>query len=153
MGGTNTALEATLQFLVTQTTNNITKIELFSTGGSLGASNNVNSANFSVPASYLGIGLHPFYAVVTKSDGKQYRTDTKWIRIIGAETPFNISVITPTPTLAWPATAGRGYQILSATNITNAFTLRGGITPTNSSAVWTETNSSAKVRFYRVKTP
>ena len=153
MGGTNTALEATLQFLVTQTTNNITKIELFSTGGSLGASNNVNSANFSIPASYLGIGLHPFYAVVTKSDGKQYRTDTKWIRIVGTELPFNISVITPTPTLAWPATAGRGYQILSATNITNAFTLRGGVTPTNSSAIWFETNSSSKERFYRVKTP
>ena len=153
MGGDNTALEATLQFLVTQTTNNITKIELFSTGGSLGASNNVSSANFSIPASYLGIGLHPFYAVVTKSDGKQFRTDTKWIRIIGAETPFNILVITPTPTLAWPATAGRGYQILSATSITNGFTLRGGVTPTNSSAVWSETNSSSKERFYRVKTP
>ncbi len=153
IGGTNTASEATLQFLVTQTTNNITKIELFSTGGSIGASNNVSSANFSIPAMYLGIGLHPFYAVVTKSDGKQYRTETKWIRIVGTETPFIISVINPTPTLAWPATAGRGYQILSATNITNAFTLRGGVTPTNSSALWSETNSSSKVRFYRVKTP
>ena len=153
MGGANTALEATLQFLVTQTTNNITKIELFSTGGSLGVSNNVSSATFSVAASYLGIGLHPFYAVVTKSDGKQYRTYTKWIRIVGEETPFSISVLDPTPTLIWPATAGRGYQILSATNITNGFTLRSGVTPTNSSALWSETNNSSQQRYYRVKTP
>ena len=153
LGGTNTALEATLEFAVAANTNNIVKIELFSTGGSLGASNSVNSATFAVPASYLQVGLHPFYAVVTRNDGKQYRTDTKWIRIVGAESPFPVSVVSPIPTLTWPATAGRGYSILSATDVTAPFTLRGGVLPTNSIGWWSETNSSAVRRFYRVTTP
>ena len=153
MGGTNTALEATMQFVAVANTNNITKIEFFSTGGSLAVSNNSSTASFSIAASYLGIGLHPFYAVATKSDGKQYRTDTKWIRIVGEELPFNVTALNALPTLSWPASAGRGYQILSATNLTNSFTLRGGVTPTNSDALWSETNNSSGLRFYRVKTP
>jgi uncharacterized protein (TIGR03790 family) len=153
MGDTNTALEATLQFAVAATTNNITQIELFSTGGTLGVSNNVTSTTFAVPAAHLGIGRHPFYAVVTRSDGRQYRTRMLWLRIVGTEAPFPVSVLDAAPTLAWPATAGRSYQILSATNVTNGFILRGGLTPTNSIGLWAETNNSAPQRFYRVKTP
>lgn len=153
LGGTNTALETTLQFAVGVSTNNITKIELFSTGGSLGASNNVTSTTFAIPASYLGIGLHPFYAVVTRNDGKQYRTDTKWFRIIGAETAFPVTALNATPLLTWPATAGRSYQILSTTNLANAFTVRASVVPTNSTGLWLEPDSSATRRFYRVKTP
>jgi len=153
LGDTNIALEATLQFAVAAETNNITKIELFSTGGSLGASNNVASATFSVPASFLQPGQHPFYAMVTRSDGKQYRTDTRWIRIVGPEAPFKIAVHDPTPLLSWPATAGRGYSILSATNVTSGFTLRGNVIPTNSTGWWAETNNSAGERFYQVTTP
>ncbi len=153
LGGTNTALEATLQFAVVANTNNIAKIELFSTGGSLGASNNVDSAAFAIAASYLGIGLHPFYALVTRSDGQQYRTDTKWLRVVGAEPPFTVSVLAPAPTLTWPASAGRPYQILSATEATNIFTSRAGVTPTNSTGRWSETNNTAPQRYYRVKTP
>ena len=153
LGGTNTALEATLQFAVVAHTNNITKIELFSTGGSLGASNNVTSTTFAIPASDLGLGLHPFYALVTRSDGKQYRTDTKWIRIVGAESPFNVSVLGPAPTLTWPASAGRPYEVLSATNVTHTFTPRAAVTPTNSTGLWSETNNTAPQRYYRVKTP
>lgn len=153
LGGTNMALEAMLQFAVAVNTNNITKIELFSTGGSLGASNNVTSTTFAIPASHLGIGLHPFYAMITRNDGKQYRTDTKWFRVIGAEPPFKVTALNATPLLNWPATAGRSYQILSATNLANAFSLRAGVTPTNSTGLWLETNSSSVRRFYRVKTP
>jgi hypothetical protein len=152
-GGTNTALEATLQFAVVVNTNNITKIELFSTGGSLGASNNVDSATFAIPASYLGIGLHPFHALVTRSDGQQFRTDTKWLRIVGAEPPFAVSVVGPAPTLTWPASAGRPYQILSATEATNTFTPRAAVTPTNSTGRWSETNNTSPQRYYRVQTP
>lgn len=153
LGGTNTALEATLQFAVVVNTNNITRIELFSTGGSLGASNNVASTTFAIPASYLGIGLHPFYAVATRNDGKQYRTDTKWFRIIGAELPFKVAALNATPLLSWPATAGRSYQILSTTNLANAFSLRAVVTPTNATGLWAETNNASVRRFYRVKTP
>ncbi len=151
VGGTNTALEATLQFSVVANTNNITSIELFSTGGSLGAATNQSSVVFGVPGSFLGIGLHPFYAAVTRADGRQYRTDTKWIRIIGPEVPFPLSVAGPAPTLAWPATAGRSYNVLAASNLTNSFGLWATVTPTNCAGVWTETNGPAGQRFYRVR--
>ncbi len=153
VGDTNTALEATLQFAVTANTNSITKIELFSTGGSLGASNNVTTTTFSVAASYLGIGRHPFYAVVTRNDGKQYRTETLWLRIVGADAPFKVMALDATPTLTWPAAAGRAYSILSATSVAELYTLRGGVVPTNSFGVWSETNNAAGQRFYRVRTP
>ena len=88
LGGTNTALEATLQFSVVANTNNISKIELFSTGGSLASVLNQSNAVFSVAGTNLGLGLHPFYAIVTASSGKQYRTETKWIRLVGAGLAF-----------------------------------------------------------------
>lgn len=153
VGDTNTALEATIQLAVAANTNSIAKIELFSTGGLLGASNNVNSTTFSVTASYLGIGRHPFYAMVTRSDGTRYRTETLWLRVVGADAPFVVSALDPIPTLAWPAAAGRSYSILSATNVTGSFTLRGGVVPTNSVGLWSETNNSAGQRYYRVRTP
>ena len=43
-----------------------------------------SNAVFSVAGTNLGLGLHPFYALVTASSGKQYRTETKWIRLVGA---------------------------------------------------------------------
>jgi hypothetical protein len=153
LGGTNTALEATLQFQVVANTNTISRIELFSTGGSWGVVSNLQTANFSIAATNLGIGMHPFYALVTRNDNKQYRTDTKWIRIIGGdgEVPFALTVISSTPTLTWPATAGRRYEILSTTNVTNTFTLRDAVVPTNSLGIWSETNNSWPQRFYRAR--
>jgi len=152
VGETNIALEATLKFAVVANTNNITKIELFSTGGTLEVSNNVSATTFSVAATNLGIGLHPFYALVTRADNKQYRTETKWIRVIGAEAPFPLSVVDAAPTLAWPATAGRRYEVLSTSNVADTFLLRDAVTPTNSQGQWSETNNSAPQRFYRVRT-
>ncbi len=151
MGDTNTALEATLQFLVVANTNTISKIEFFTTGGLLATSNSVSSAVFSVAATNLGIGLHPFYAIVTRNDNKQYRTETKWIRIIGAESPFTLTVSGSAPTLTWSATAGRRYEILSSVNVTSTYTLRDATTPTNSLGIWSETNNSAPQRFYRAR--
>jgi hypothetical protein len=87
---TNTALEATAQFSIVANTSNISRIELFSTGGALTNVTSQPSAVLSVAATNLGIGLHPFYALVTRADGKQYRTETKWIRILGAEPPLRV---------------------------------------------------------------
>ena len=151
-GDTKATLEAALKFSVVSNTNNITKIELFSTGGTLAASNGVSATTFSIAATNLGIGLHPFAALVTREDNKQYRTETKWIRIIGAEAPFPLSVVGAAPTLAWPATAGRRYEVLSTVNVTDTFLLRDAVTPTNSQGQWSETNNSAPQRFYRVRT-
>jgi hypothetical protein len=151
VGGANTALETMLQLSVAANTNTITKIELFSTGGSLASFTSQSNATFLVGGTNLGLGLHPFYAVVTRQDGKQYRTETKWIRFVGPEEPFSVLISNPPPTLFWTATAGRSYDILSATNITDAFQLRDVVVPSNSAPQWIETNSSDPQRFYRVR--
>jgi uncharacterized lipoprotein YmbA len=150
-GGSNTWVGATLQFSVTANTNNIAAIELLSTGGSLGSVANQSTAIFSVAGTNLDVGLHPFYAVVTASNGKQYRTQTTWIRLVNTESPFPVSLTAPPPVLSWPATVGNSYDILTTTNITNAFQLSTTLTPSNSPAVWTDTNPSAPQRFYRVR--
>jgi uncharacterized protein (TIGR03790 family) len=152
LGDTNTALEATLQFSVVANTNNISKIELFSTGGSRAIVLNQSNAVFSVGGTSLGRGLHPFYAIVTANDGRQYRTETKWIRLVGADSPFPVSLAAPPPKLAWPAAAGRSYDILSTTSLGAAFQASASLTPSNSAAQWTDTNAAVPPRFYRVRT-
>jgi hypothetical protein len=152
-GASNTVLNFTLLFSVAANTNTISTIELFTTGGSVGVVSNLSSATFAVAATNLGIGLHPFYAMVTRSDGKQYRTETKWIRIGGAEPPFWLTMTAPPPTIAWPATAGRLYQVLNATNVTDTFQLRAAVTPSNFAGLWMETITGAPQKFYRVYAP
>ena len=97
--------------------------------------------------------LHPFYAVVTASSGKQYRTETKWVRLVGRDAPIPVSIfVLSPPRLVWPATAGRSYDILSATNVNNAFQTTATVIPSNSAAQWIDTNPPATRRFYRVRT-
>jgi len=152
-GASNTVLNFTLLFSVTANTNTISAIELFTTGGSAGVVSNLSSATFTVAATNLGVGLHPFYAIVTRNDGKQYRTETKWIRIGGAEPPFRLTMTALPPTITWPASAGRLYQVLNATNITGTFQLRVAVTPSNSFGLWMETITGAPQQFYRVYAP
>ena len=151
IGGSNTWLGTMLQFSVLANCDNVTNIELFSTGGSLGSVANLSSATFSVASASLGLGLHPFYALVTANGGQQYRTETKWIRLISSDPPFSVSLKTPPPALSWPATAGRSYDILTATNLSNAFLVNASLIPSNSSGQWTDTNPPAPKRFYRVR--
>lgn len=152
-GASNTVLNFTLLFSVVANTNAISSIELFSTGGSMGAVSNASSATFAVAATNLGIGLHPFYAVVTRSDGKSYRTETQWIRIGASEPPFALSMTAPPPAIFWPATAGRLYQVLSATNVTDAFQLRDAVTPSNATGLWIDTITGVPQQFYRLYAP
>ncbi len=152
-GASNTVVNFTLLFSVAANTNTISQIELFTTGGSAGVVSNLSSATFAVAATNLGVGLHPFYAVVTRSDGKQYRTETKWIRIGGSEPPFGLTLTGPPPVIGWPATAGRLYEVLSATNITDMFQLRASVTPSNSPGLWIDTITGAPQQFYRVLAP
>jgi len=152
-GGSNVAVEAALQFAVVANTGNIARIELFSTGGLLATVTNQSTASFSVAGTNLDLGLHPFYAVITATDSKQYRTETKFIRLIGDESPFLIKLIGPPPfLLSWPAIAGRSYDVLSANVITNAFLLRDSVIPTNFGIYqWLEDNPYSPERFYRVR--
>ena len=152
LGGSNTALEATLRFGVSANMNNISKIELFSTGGSLGSVLNQSNATFAISAINLGIGLHPFYAIITDTNGNQFRTGAQWLRIIGTEAPFPIALQSPPPTLTWPATAGRSYDVLTATNILAGFQPTATLVPSNSAAQWIDTDSPATQRFYRIRT-
>ena len=149
--GSNTAVEATIQFSVVANTNNVSRIELFSTGGSLGVVSNQSSASFFVAGTNLNIGLHPFYAFVTRSDGKQYRTETKWIRLVGNESPFPLSIAAPPPAIAWPAVAGRRYDVLSADIVTNSFQMRETVVPATAAGQWTDTNAAPTQRYYRVR--
>lgn len=149
-GGTNSDIGSTLQFSVVA--NSISKIELFSTGGSLGSVLGQLSATFSVAGTNLGIGLHPFYAIITGTTGGQYRTQTIWVRLLGTEPAFRVAISAPPPTLTWPATAGRMYDILSTTNLAVPFQLRDSVTVSNSLGQWAETNVSSATRFYRIRT-
>lgn len=151
-GGSNTDIGATLQFSVTASTGNILKTELFSTGGLLSCVSNQQTAYFSVAGTNLGIGLHPFYAVVTNTSGDQYRTATTCIRLIGPEPPISVSVSYPPTTLQWAATAGRSYDILVATNLPGPFQTNATLTPSNSTAIWVDTNLAPAPKFYRVET-
>ncbi len=93
----NTALNATLtpvnlpdpapvagtyQIQVTANTNNVSAIRLYSTGGLLGTVNNQSSATFNITGASLGIGRHPFYAIVEYTSGLQYRTEPHQVRFV-----------------------------------------------------------------------
>jgi uncharacterized protein (TIGR03790 family) len=151
VGSSNTAVETTLQFSVIANTNTISRIDLFSTGGLIGSVANQSNATFSVVGNSLGIGLHPFYAVVTRTDGKQYRTETKWIRLITGEPPFPLSIAAPPITISWPASVGRSYDILCATNVLGPYLLQDTVVASNAVAQWAETNANGAQRFYRVR--
>ncbi len=151
-GGATTDIGATLQFSVIANTSNVTAIELFSTGGSLGSASNQAAAFFSVAGTNLGLGLHPFYAIVTDGAGNQCRAGTTWIRLIGPEPSFAISVDYPPITLSWSCTAGRSYDVLMATNILGPFQIAAALTPSNSVGAWVDTNASVVERFYRIET-
>ena len=151
-GGTNSFVGNTLQFSVIANTNNVSKIELFATGGSLGSVLGQSNAVFNVAGTNLGVGLHPFYAIVTTVTGKQYRTQTIWVRLFETEPPFPVSISTPPLKLTWPASPGKTYNILSTTNLVIPFQIRDSVTVSNSFGQWAETNATSRQRFYRLQT-
>jgi hypothetical protein len=151
-GGTNSFVGTTLQFSVVANTNNVSRIELFSTGGSLGSVLGQPSASFNLAGTSVGTGVHPFYAIVTTATGKQYRTDTKRIQLFATEPPFPISISNPPLRLTWPATPGKTYDILGSSDLTVPFSLRDSVTVSNSLGQWTDTNTGAMQRFYRLRT-
>ena len=74
------ATSGNYQIAVTANTNNIANITLYSTGGALGAVSNQTSANIVVSGATLGVGRHPFYAIIQDTLGRRYRSETRWIR-------------------------------------------------------------------------
>jgi hypothetical protein len=149
---TNASVNSVLQFSIGANIGSISKIELFSTGGALSNVTGQSSALFSVAGTQLGLGLHPFYAVITAVGGQQYRTETRSIRLVGAQSPFAVSVSASPVTLHWPAVPGQRYEILSTTNLSGTFEVRADLTISNAAGQWVETNISVPQRFYRIRT-
>jgi uncharacterized protein (TIGR03790 family) len=148
LAGTSATLDMPLQFAVAANVTNIFRIELFSTGGSISVVTNEPSAVITVPSAMLGLGLHPFYALVTDSLGNQYRTETVLIRLVPS---FTISLTGPTPTLSWPAIPGQQYDVMATTKLVTPFQIVTSITATGPSAQWPIPATTAAATFYRVR--
>jgi uncharacterized protein (TIGR03790 family) len=146
--GTNVTLETPLQFEVSSSISNISRIELFSTGGSIGITSNQPNAVIAAPSAMLGLGLHPFYALVSDTAGHQYRTQTVWIRLIHS---FQLTIISSPPTLSWPTLVGQEYEILMTTNLSSPAHVLASITASNSVTVWPIPATAAFTSFYRVR--
>jgi hypothetical protein len=140
------ATNGNLLFAVAANATNIAQIELFSTGGLLTATNNQAAAQLAAPQATLGTGLHPFYAVVTDSNGHEYQTPTIWEQVPALQ----LSVLGPSRELIWPAIAGRQYSVLAATNLLGAFQVVGAVLATNAQAQWTIPLAINGAVFYRV---
>jgi hypothetical protein len=148
LAGTNATLDMPLQFSITASTNDISRIELFSTGGSIGVVSNLQTAVFTAPSGLLGLGLHPFYALVTDTPGHRYQTQTVWIRLVPS---FGLS-ISPNPlTLSWEAIPGQRYEVLATTNITTGFKPVASVTAASTLAQWPISAPGGPAGFYRVQ--
>ncbi len=147
LAGTNATLDMSLQFTVSANANNISSIELFSTGGSVGVVSNQSSAVLTVPLASLGLGSHPFYAVVTDINGNQYQTPTDWIRVIPS---FTVGISGLPLTLSWQAIPGLGYNILATTNLSSAFYTVASVVASNTLIQWPIPDPVGSASFYRV---
>jgi uncharacterized protein (TIGR03790 family) len=145
--GTNATIDMLLQFAVTANASNISRLELFSTGGSVGVMSNQAAAVFTVPSAMLGLGLHPFYALVTDTTGKQYQTETDWIRLIPS---FMLSISAAPLQLSWAATPGQRYNILATTNIASTFQTVTSVIASNTLVQWPIPVPAGTASFYRV---
>ena len=80
--GPTAPVQGTYHVQVDANTNAVSAISLYSTGGLLSTVANQSTATFTFPASNLGAGLHPFYALVQATSGQQYRTAVQWVRLV-----------------------------------------------------------------------
>jgi len=145
-GALGAATNGNLLFDVAANAANIVQIELFSTGGSVALATNQAAAELAASAATLGVGLHPFYAVVMDANGHQYQTPTLWEQIPALQ----LSIIGPPQALTWPAIAGRQYSVLTATNLSGPWQAVTNLLATNAQAHWTITAPSSGQLFYQV---
>jgi hypothetical protein len=135
-----------LTFGIAANATNIAQIELFSTGGSVALATNQAAAELAASAATLGVGLHPFYAVVTDAQGHQYQTPTVWQQIPALQ----LTVLGAPQALSWPAIAGRQYSVLAATHLEGTFQTVSTILATNAQAQWPLPAPPAAASFYQV---
>jgi hypothetical protein len=147
IGATNVGLGPPLIINVAANTNNISTIELFGSGGSFGVVSNQAATTFTVSTALLGLGLHPFYAVVTDTSGEQFRTQTIWLRVVPS---IQLSITGPPLVLSWAAVPGNSYDVLASTDLLGGFQKIGTVTAAGTTAQWPVSSSTAQA-FYRVR--
>ncbi|MGO8697713.1 MAG: TIGR03790 family protein [Limisphaerales bacterium] len=135
-----------LSFAVVANATNIARIELFSTGGLVAAATNLSTVELLARTAILGAGQHPFSALVTDADGRQYQTATIWEQLPALQ----ISLAGPAQTLSWTAISGRQYNISTTTNLASPFQPAGTVLATNGRAQWPIPAPQAGAAFYRV---
>jgi uncharacterized protein (TIGR03790 family) len=151
--GPLTQLSVTQRWAVHAHPAEVSHIELFTTAGLWARIPDTNAAVFEVPGPWLGPGLHPFYAVVTWQDGRQYRTETQWVRVVADDfsaAPIRLEIQGPPWQVRWPAVVGKTYTLWTTTNLALPFLPHASWTATNAPAVWDEPDPSPPSRFYRV---
>lgn len=145
--GTNLTIDTPLVFSVSANTNDIAQIQLFSTGGVIGLVTNQQTANFQVPTGLLGVGLHPFYAVVTDASGSRFRTRTVAIRVIPS---FSLSISSQPLALSWTSIPGLSYEILSSSSLAGPFVQAGALLASGTNAQWAVPTLQNQA-FFRVR--
>ena len=80
--GSTGSINGTYHVQVTSSAGQVNTIQLYSTGGMITQATNQSAATFTVNGFNLGAGLHPFYAVIKDGNGKAFRTDTRWVRLV-----------------------------------------------------------------------
>ena len=150
VGGSNTALRATLQFRMAASGATISRLDLYGTGGLLATSTSPQ-ATFSIPAAQLGLGLHPIYGIAIAGTGQKFRTAPIYIRIIDYTPSFALTASTDPGLISWPSSPGLTYTILASTNLTQPFLPVGTLSPTNDTATWQPIPPASATSFYRVR--
>jgi len=145
--GTNVTTDVPLTLSVSANSNNIAAIALFSTGGLIGTVSNQQTASFSVPTSWLGVGLHPFYALVTDPQGNQFRTPTLTLRILPS---FALTISSMPLMLSWASLPGLSYDILASHDLTSGFQKVDTIIASGTSTSWAIPLVGTQ-SFYRVR--
>ena len=95
----------------------------------------------------MGLGLHPFYALVTDTNGNRYQTPTVGIRLIPS---FTLSISLAPLQLSWSAMPGLRYDVLATTNLSAAFQTVTSLVASNTIIHWPIPTSSVAASFYRV---
>jgi uncharacterized protein (TIGR03790 family) len=135
-----------LLFAISANAPDITRIELFSTGGTVAVATNQSTVELPARTAILGVGQHPFSAVVTDVNGRQYQTATIWEQLPALQA----SITGPPQTLSWTAIAGRQYNISMTTNLADPFQPADTVLATNTQGRWPIPAPLAGAAFYRL---
>jgi uncharacterized protein (TIGR03790 family) len=126
----------------------VSRIDLYSTGGRIGFVTNRSTFEFPVPTTALGEGLHPFYATITDSQGNSYRTETLMVRLIP---PIALVLNSEATLLSWNAAPGVPYEVLRTPDMNQPFQVIQRVTATSSTVQISLPPGFSSSAFYQVR--